>query len=331
VPHVSVASLTSNLREKKMTYTIAMTNMKGGVGKTTMSVNLATCLAKFHQKRVLLIDLDTQISATLSLMTPADFAKLRNDKRTLRHLIHRAILSDPKLPQIVPDAIHKYVCQVKGFDLLPGDIDLYDEFLVSQMLHKTAVQKGQTDFEQVWNAFEKNLIQQVLDPIAKDYDLIILDCAPGYNLITRSALLASHFYVIPAKPEPLSLIGIQLLERRLAKLKETHKTDTEQVELELLGIAFSLSGNLLTSRYHGQVMKRLNEDFSEAKLFKTRIPSDVNVSKAIDSFTPVVLNNPGTAGARGFAMLAQELLQKLSILTRTNQAASKNLSLAALD
>lgn len=314
-----------------MTYTIAMTNMKGGVGKTTMSVNLATCLAKFHQKRVLLVDLDTQISATLSLMTPADFAKLRNDKRTLRHLIHRAILSDPKLPQIVPDAIHKYVCQVKGFDLLPGDIDLYDEFLVSQMLHKTAVQKGQADFEQVWNEFEKHLIQQVLDPIAKDYDLIILDCAPGYNLITRSALLASNFYLIPAKPEPLSLIGIQLLERRLAKLKETHKTDTEQVELELLGIAFSLSGNLLTSRYHGQVMKRLNEDFSEAKLFKTRIPSDVNVSKAIDSFTPVVLNNPGTSGSRAFAMLAQELLQKLSTLTRTSQASSKNLSLAALD
>jgi chromosome partitioning protein len=314
-----------------MTYTIAMTNMKGGVGKTTLSVNLATCLAKFHQKRVLLVDLDTQISATLSLMMPADFAKLRNDKRTLRQLVHHAILSDPKLPQIVPDAIRGYVCQVQGLALLPGDIDLYDEFLVSQMLHKTAMQKGQADFEQVWNVFEKNLIQQILDPIKKDYDLIILDCAPGYNLITRSALLASDYYVIPAKPEPLSLIGIQLLERRIAKLKETHKTDTAQVELELLGIAFSLSGNLLTSRYQGQVMKRLNEDFSEAKLFKTRIPSDVNVSKAIDSFSPVVLNNPGTSGARAFAMLTQELLKKLSVLTRTNEAAPKNLSLATLD
>lgn len=315
-----------------MTYTIAMTNMKGGVGKTTMSVNLATCLAKFHQKRVLLVDLDTQISATLSLMPPADFAKLRNDKRTLRNLINRAIASDPKLPQIVPDAIHKYVCQLKGFDLLPGDIDLYDEFLVSQLLHKTALQKGETDFEQVWNTFEKQLIRKVLEPIEKDYDLIILDCAPGYNLITRSALLASNFYMIPAKPEPLSLIGIQLLERRINKLKETHETDTTQVELEMLGIAFSLSGNnILTGRYYGQVMKRLNEDFSEAKLFKTRIPADVNVSKAIDSFSPVVLANPGTAGSRSFAMLAQEVLQKLSVLTRTNQTLQKKMSLTALD
>ncbi|MBD1844387.1 ParA family protein [Cyanobacteria bacterium FACHB-63] len=313
-----------------MTYTIAMTNMKGGVGKTTLSVNLAACLAKYHQKRVLLVDLDTQISATLSLMPPADFARLRNDKRTLRHLIQSAITSDPKLPQVVPDAIHKYVCQLKGFDLLPGDIDLYDEFLVSQMLHKTALQKQETDFEHVWNVFEKNLIQRVLAPIANDYDLILLDCAPGYNLITRSALLASQFYMIPARPEPLSLIGIQLLERRINKLKEMHKTDLTQVNLELLGIAFSLSGNILTSRYYGQVMKRLNEDFSEAKLFKTRIPSDVNVPKAIDSFSPVVLTNPGTAGSKAFVTMAQEVLQKLAALTRS-QALEKKMSLSSLN
>lgn len=299
-----------------MTFVIAMTNMKGGVGKTTMSVNLATCLAKFHGKRVLLVDLDTQISATLSLMTPSDFARLRNDKRTLRHLVHRAIVGDKQLPHLVPDAIHKYVCQLKGLDLLPGDIDLYDEFLVSQMLHKTAIQKGITDFEQVWNDFENNLIQSILDPIAKDYDFIILDCAPGYNLITRSALLASNFYLIPARPEPLSLIGIQLLERRIAKLKETHGIDKDPDKLSLIGITFSLSGNILTSRYYSQVMKRLNEDFSEAKLFKTRIPSDVNVSKAVDNFTPVVLSNPGTAGAKAFVQLAQEFMQKLSSVAR---------------
>ena len=306
-----------------MTFTIAMTNMKGGVGKTTMSVNLATCLAKFHGKRVLLVDLDTQISATLSLMTPSDFARLRNDKRTLRHLVHRAIVADKQLPHLVPDAIHKYVCQLKGLDLLPGDIDLYDEFLVSQMLHKTAIQKGQTDFEQVWNEFEKNLIRSILEPIEKDYDFIILDCAPGYNLITRSALLASNFYLIPSRPEPLSLIGIQLLERRVAKLKEMHGIDKDPNTLSLIGIAFSLSGNLLTSRYHGQVMKRLNEDFSEAKLFKTRIPSDVNVSKAVDTFSPVVLSNSGTAGSRAFVQLTQEFMQKLAAVARLEPAKHK--------
>jgi chromosome partitioning protein len=313
-----------------MTYIIATANMKGGVGKTTLTVNLATCLAKHHGKRVLIVDLDTQISATLSLMTPADFAKLRADKRTLRNLVKRAILSDKELPTVVPDAIRAYISNVKGLDLLPGDIELYDEFLVSEMLHRTALQTGAADFEQVWNDFEKNLIRKILQPIAKDYDLIILDCAPGYNLITRSALLASNFYFIPARPEPLSLIGIQLLERRIAKLREVHRTEAGPLDIDLLGIAFTLSGNLLSSRYHGQVMKRLNDDFSEAKLFKTRIPVDVNVSKAVDNFTPVVLSNPGTAGSRAFASLAQEFLQKLSIVAKIDQPKNKY-AFAALD
>ncbi len=305
-----------------MAFVIATTNMKGGVGKTTLTINLATCLVKNHNKRVLIVDLDTQISATLSLMTPADFAKLRQDKRTLRSLIMRSIVADPQLSTVVPDAVRAYICNVPGLNLLPGDIDLYDEFLVSEMLHRQALQQGKVAFEQIWNTFEKNLIQRILNPINQDYDFIILDCAPGYNLITRSALLASDFYVIPAKPEPLSLIGIQLLERRIAKLRETHKDDTP-IAAQLLGITFLLSGNALTGRYYNKVMKRLNEDFSEAKLFKTRIPLDVNVSKAVDSFMPVVLTNPNSAGAKAFAELAQEFIQKLTAAAKLEQSPNK--------
>ena len=55
-----------------------------------------------------------------------------------------------------------------------------------------------------------------------EYDFVIMDCAPGYNLLTRSAIAASNFYLLPARPEPLSIVGIQLLERRIAKLKESH-------------------------------------------------------------------------------------------------------------
>lgn len=305
-----------------MGYVIATANMKGGVGKTTLTVNLATCLAKNHGKRVLIVDLDTQISATLSLMSPPDFAKLRNEKRTLRNLVYKAIRSDKQLPVVVPDMIRAYMCTVKGLDLLPGDIDLYDEFLVSEMLYQKAIEQKKSNFEQVWNDFEKVLVKSILQPVIKDYDFVILDCAPGYNLLTRSALLASDFYLLPAKPEPLSLIGIQLLERRIAKLRETHKTENS-VNIELLGITFLLSGNLLSGKYYGQVMRRVNEDFSDAKIFKTRIPLDVNVSKAVDSFTPVVLNNPNSSGAKAFATLAREFLQKVSVATRLSQPPSK--------
>ncbi|MBE9030141.1 ParA family protein [filamentous cyanobacterium LEGE 11480] len=305
-----------------MAFVIATTNMKGGVGKTTMTVNLAASLAKDQNKRVLIVDLDTQISATLSLMPPGEFAKLRADKRSLRYLIHRAILSDPDLFNQARDTICNYRCNVPGLSLLPGDIDLYDEFLVSEMLHRRAVQQGEMDFEAVWNGFERNLVRSILNTVHSEYDIIILDCAPGYNLITRSALLASDFYLIPARPEPLSLIGIQLLERRIARLKEAHKADPS-VNLQMLGIVFSVSNNFLTGRYYKQVMKRLNDDFSHTKLFNVRIPMDVNVSKAVDSFTPVVLSNPKCPGGKAFKQLGEEFMQKLNVLARVNEPASK--------
>ncbi len=312
-----------------MAYIIATANMKGGVGKTTLSVNLATSLAKDHGKRVLVIDLDTQISATLSLMSPADFAKRRKAKATLRYLIDQTFKPSAKPTITIGHVIHSNVCNIKELHLLPGDIDLYDEFMVSEMLHEQVVNSGQCNFEQVWNRFERLLIGQILEPIYQDYDFIILDCAPGYNLMTRSALVASDFYLLPAKPEPLSVVGIQLLERRIAKLKESHEADGA-LELQMLGIVFTMLGNLVTGRYYRKVIQRVNEDFGSAKVFNTQIPIDVNVAKAVDSFMPVVLTNPQSAGAKAFTQLSQEFLQKLNVCLGTKEQKTK-LNLAKLN
>jgi len=292
---------------------ITTVNMKGGVGKTTLSVNLATCLAKYHHKRVLVVDLDTQISATLSLMPPQEFAKVRRERRTLGRLIYKAIKPNNRSKITIDDIIKSYICNIKGLDLLPGDIELYDEYLVSEILHDKAVHEQKSDFVDIWNTFEKSLIRGILEPIIDQYDLIILDCAPGYNLLTRSGIVASDFYLLPARPEPLSVVGIQLLERRIAQLKESHKYGNP-LNLELLGIVFILSGGLI-GRYYKQVMKRVTEDFIPTQLFQTRIPMDVNVAKAVDSFKPVVITAPTSSGARAFIKLSEEVLQKLEATT----------------
>ncbi len=301
-----------------MGYVIATANMKGGVGKTTLSVNLATSLAKDHGKRVLVFDLDTQISATLSLMSPTIFAKQRRGKRTLKELITQVVQPEYQSKISVFDAIFPGICNIKNLDLLPGDIELYDEFVVSEMLHEKAFEVDKLDFEIVWNRFERTLVSKILQPILENYDFIILDCAPGYNLMTRSALAASNFYILPAKSEPLSIVGIQLLERRIAQLKESHASECE-LTIELLGIIFTMSGNLLTGRYYKQVMQRISEDFDTAKIFKTQIPTDVNVAKAVDNFMPVVINSPQSAGAKSFTQLTQEFLQKLNAVVETKQ------------
>ncbi|MDB9373257.1 ParA family protein [Nodularia sphaerocarpa] len=294
-----------------MGYVIATANMKGGVGKTTLTVNIATCLAQNHGKRVLVLDLDSQISATLSLMSPLDFAKRRKQRKTFRYLIDQVVNPEPEAKLTIQDIIQSPVCNLAGLDLLPGDIDLYDEFLVSEMLHQQATALGEQDFETVWNRFERVLINNILKPVREEYDFIILDCAPGYNLLTRSALAASDFYILPAKPEPLSVVGIQLLERRIAKLKDSHEHEAK-INIKMLGIVFSMaSSNLLNGRYYRQVMHRVVEDFGVDKICKAQIPVDMNVAKAVDSFMPVVLTAPQSSGSKAFSQLTQELLQKL--------------------
>jgi len=285
--------------------------MKGGVGKTTITVNIATCLAKNHGKKVLVLDLDSQISATLSLMSPVDFAKRRKQRKTFRYLLDQIINPEPEAKFTISDIIQSQVCNLTGLNLLPGDIDLYDEFVVSEMLHNQSVALGEQDFETIWNRFERVLIRDILEPIRDEYDFILLDCAPGYNLLTRSALATSDFYILPARPEPLSVVGIQLLERRIAQLKESHEHEAK-IDIKMLGIVFSMSNaNLLNGRYYKQVMHRVVEDFGVDKICKAQIPVDVNVAKAVDSFMPVSLLSPNTAGSKAFMQLTQELLQKL--------------------
>jgi len=294
-----------------MGYVIATANMKGGVGKTTLTVNIATCLAKNHGKKVLVLDLDSQISATLSLMSPVDFAKRRKQRKTFRYLLDQIINPEPEAKFTIGDIIQPQVCNLTGLNLLPGDIDLYDEFVVSEMLHNQSVALGEQDFETIWNRFERVLIRDILKPVRDEYDFILLDCAPGYNLMTRSALSTSDFYILPAKPEPLSVVGIQLLERRIAQLKDSHEHEAK-IDIKMLGIVFSMSsGNLLNGRYYKQVMHRVVEDFGVDKICKVQIPVDVNVAKAVDSFMPVSLLSPNTAGSKAFMQLTQELLQKL--------------------
>ncbi|MBP0011283.1 MULTISPECIES: ParA family protein [unclassified Roseofilum] len=308
-----------------MGYIISTVNMKGGVGKTTLTVNLAACLAKYHDKRVLIVDLDAQISATLSMMSPSDFAKLRRDQRTLRELVKKAINPAASSTFPIQDIIIPYACNVPKLHLLPGDIDMYDEFSVSEMIYEKAVYREQVSFETVWNRFERVLVESILKPIIDEYDYIILDCAPGYNLLTRSALTASDFYLLPARPEPLSLIGIQLLERRLAKLREVHQ-DGHPLDIQMLGIVFTMAGGFI-GRYYRQVMNRVRTDYSEAKLFKTRIPADINVSKAVDNYLPVVIAHPHSRGSKAFQKLTEELLDKLhTTISRKQQQSSVKMS-----
>jgi cellulose biosynthesis protein BcsQ len=287
-----------------MGYVIAVINMKGGVGKTTTTVNLATSLAKEHGMRVLVVDLDTQINATLSLMPPLHFAKLREENRTLKQLINQVV--QPDAPSSIPiqTIIQHNICNVNGLDLLPGDIELYNDFLLATLLYSQAA-TNQQNFEKNWKSFEDVLVRSILQPVEKNYNFILLDFPPGDYLLTRSGILASDFYLIPAKPEPLSVIGIGILEGHINKLKKSDRTN-----IHLIGIVFSSLGH--ATNMAQKVKNRLTDEFGEDKIFNTEIPRNVAVAKAVDEFQPVVLTEPNASGAKAFTELTKEFLQKLS-------------------
>ena len=281
---------------------IAMVNMKGGVGKTTITVNLAACLAKNYRKRVLLVDLDTQINATLSVMPPIQFAQLKQEKRTLRTLIDRATQVHPDSQHSVEEVIQNNVCQIQGLDIIAGDIELYEDFILAELVYDRCQGKKE-NFMKTWNDMEDSLIRGILQPILPQYDLIFMDFSPGDHLITRSGILASDFYLIPAKPEPLSLVGIGILEGRIKQFQESDRSN-----INFLGIVLTSLGR--STHMADNVKHRLKEDLGKPAIFETEIPVNVAVARAVDEFKPVVLTEPQSTGAKAFNSLAQEFYSR---------------------
>ncbi len=287
-----------------MGYVISVVNMKGGVGKTTTTVNLATSLAKDCGMRVLVVDLDTQINATLSLMPPLHFAKVKKENRTLKQLINQAVQPDAQSNIPIQNIIQHNICKVTGFDLLPGDIELYNDFLLAALLYSQSNRTRQ-EFEKNWHKFEDSLIQSILQPVINNYNFILIDFPPGDYLLTRSGMIASDFYLIPAKPDPLSVVGMGILEGHIKKLKESDRTN-----ITLIGIVFTSLGH--ATNMAQKIKNRVMAEFGEDKVFDTEIPFGVAIAKAVDEFQPVVLSEPNTAGAKAFTDLTKEFLQKLS-------------------
>ena len=287
-----------------MGYVISVVNMKGGVGKTTTTVNLATSLAKDCGMRVLVVDLDTQINATLSLMPPLHFAKVKKENRTLKQLINQAVQPDAESNIPIQNIIQHNICKVTGFDLLPGDIELYNDFLLAALLYSQSNRTRQ-EFEKNWHKFEDSLIQSILQPVINNYNFILIDFPPGDYLLTRSGMIASDFYLIPAKPDPLSVVGMGILEGHIKKLKESDRTN-----ITLIGIVFTSLGH--ATNMAQKIKNRVMAEFGKDKVFNTEIPFGVAIAKAVDEFQPVVLSEPNSAGAKAFTELTKEFLQKLS-------------------
>ena len=178
---------------------ISLINMKGGVGKTTLSVNIADCLSRRYAKKVLLIDVDPQYNATQCLMKAEDYYTYKTSaKDTIIDIFERESHLEvsvvdgnrEKQPNDIENIIPFEV--TRKFDLIPGALDLY----------KIEMSAGEG---------KEFGIKQYLATVDEKYDYVIIDTPPTPSVWMTSALLASNYYLIPTKVDPISLTGIDLL------------------------------------------------------------------------------------------------------------------------
>ena len=230
-----------------MIKTIAIMNMKGGVGKTTLTANLAGALARYHGKKILIVDVDMQANLSQYFMTPQDYAnwikkegEFKN-KQTVLSIYQKRNLVNPSSVKRkgikaastlnLKNLTHRvYEYGEAHVDLIPSTIELVD-----------------LDYT---NA--ENRLKIFLNTIKNKYNLILIDCPPTMYFFTKSALIASDSYLIPVKPDHLSSFGFLLLEKVISQLE----ADTEK-NLIQIGTIFTMvkRTNLMRDTMHN--MKEL--------------------------------------------------------------------------
>lgn len=269
---------------------IALVNMKGGVGKTTCAVNLAANLARDHGKKVLLVDLDPQTNASLSLMSDEAWLQWADAHGTMADLLEVEGRRRSEVPVRLTDCIVRGVRpELPTLDLLPSHLKL--TFI---------------DLDLAARPGRERIFARKLEKVLPEYDLVICDCPPNLQTATQNALYASDHYLVPMQPDFLSSIGLGLLQDRLAYLRKEL-----EFRISCLGVIFSRVRRHIA--FHQETMARLprTPEFRRLHFFRTVIPENITLSEAPMAAKPVALFDSAAPGAEAFRDLAAELLARL--------------------
>lgn len=262
----------SDLSRPESPKIIAIANQKGGVGKTTTTINLAAALAEAGS-RVLVVDLDPQGNASTGLgVEPED-----RTVTTYELLLEDIDLKSVVLPTVTPGLL----IVPATVDLSSADLELMSNEKRSFLLHDA-------------------LRQPQMDQFALDY--ILIDCPPSLNLLTVNAMIAAHSVLVPLQSEFFALEGLSQLMLTVREVRQSGNTDL-RIEGVLLTM-FDARNNLSL-----QVEQDARDNLGDL-VFETKIPRNVRVSEAPSFAMPVLTYDTTSKGAEAYRALAKEVLRK---------------------
>ncbi|MEI4271105.1 ParA family protein [Klenkia sp. LSe6-5] len=249
---------------------VAMCNQKGGVGKTTSTINLGAALVE-HGRRVLLVDLDPQGALSVGLGIQS---------QQLERTVYNALM---ERHTTLRDVIVRNVGHVRGLDLAPSNIDLSaaEVQLVSEV------------------AREQSLLR-VLAEVRQEYDYVLIDCQPSLGLLTVNALTAAQGVIIPLECEFFSLRGVALLVDTIDKVKERLNPS-----LEVDGILATMYDSRTV--HAREVFSRVVEAFGDT-VFQTVITRTVRFPETTVAGQPITTWASTSTGAQAYRDLAKEVL-----------------------
>ncbi len=256
---------------------ISFANQKGGVGKTTSAVNIASSLGLLD-KKVIMVDLDPQGNTTSGVGI---------QKKGLKTSVREILLSKTvgkKPSDVAQQAIIK--TDFNNLSVIPSTI---------------ALAGAEFDLFSIENS--EYILKEALDELKNEYDYIIIDCPPSLGMLTINALAASDGVIIPMQCEFYALEGLSQLVLTISRIKQKYNKS-----LTVTGILLTMYNArlLLTS----QVVAELKKHYYE-KLFATAISRGVRLSEAPSFGMPVYYHDPNSKGAREYLDVARELIERI--------------------
>src|SRR5438094_2334778 len=263
-----------------MTKIIAVANQKGGVGKTTTSVNLAASLVAM-KRRVLLVDLDPQGNATMGAGV---------DKRALTFTIYQVLLGEKSVADV------RVTSASGGFDLVPSNRDLAGAEVELVDLSEREMRLKDALAEAL------SQIRSAISEVAADYDFILLDCPPSLSLLTLNGLCAADSVLIPMQCEYYALEGLSDLVQTIRKVR-AHLNP--QLEIEGLLRTMYDPRNTLALNVSADLQKHFG-----GKLYRTVIPRNARFAEAPSYGIPALHLDKSSKGAQAYLALAGEMLRR---------------------